>query len=89
MEERESVISTLISNGFQINWIDQENAEFTYNGSIYHINIPEMSLRKEGHQFNYIQIPAGTEGGFIYLAGNDIVVDGETMHEIIYLLKHG
>lgn len=70
--------------GFNIEWIDDNNAKVTYNDKIFDLNISEMSLTEVGAENNFLW-PA--PGGTVRVCKNidkDIILDNYAIKSFCY-----
>ena len=81
------VVNVLEACGISLKWISEERASFEYNNVTYIIDCQKESICKESQNDNYIIIPPGTDGGFVYGTNGNIYVDYDTMKSILFLLE--
>ncbi len=73
--------------GISLDWTSSSTAIFNHKGVNYVLDVSNKTIHKEGSSFNYIQVPPGTDDGFIHSVDGNIFVDFSTMKSVLYMLK--
>lgn len=80
------IADVLTACGITLNWTNSSTATFFHRGVNYVLDVSNKTIHKEGSSFNYIQIPPGTDNGFIHSADDKLFVDISTMKGVLYML---
>ena len=81
------LVKILEGLGFDVEWVDDNTADITYNDKKYVLNLSEASLVEDGKTGNYI-IPAPGNRTFRCKAvEKDLILDGNTVFNILYFIK--
>ena len=73
--------------GFNVEWMNDNVADMTYNDIKLRLDLEEASLTKEGFNSNLIIPPPGSRTFNYKVLDNELILDSNTIHSILYTIR--
>ena len=73
--------------GFNVVWLNGNNAEIILNDKKYILNLAEVSFIEDGKNNNLILPPPGSRTYNCEVLEKELILDSVTVHSVMYLMK--